>query len=103
MNKLELPMDGTIWIFCGVAFILICKIYNVLLAGDDDSISDLVIAKTLIIAIVAISTGAYFYNMFMSYTPTFSSLPLTTKVPDDSKPTINIPLRTQKLTKLVND
>ena len=101
MNKIELPADGGIWILCGVVYIVVCKVYNTLLAGEEEVISDLVILKTLIMALITVSIGAYVYNMYNSYTPSFSSMPTTTKVVEEPS-ILQAPLRTPRLTRLVN-
>lgn len=101
MSKLELPVDGSIWILCGISFVIVCKMYNTILAGEDDVISDLVIAKTLIMAVMSVSFGSYIYNMYNSYTPSFTSMPITTK-PSEEPVVLHSALRTPRITRLVN-
>ena len=105
MNKVELPLDGGIWILCGVIYVIACKIYNTILAGENDMISDIIIAKTIIIALISISVGSYVYNMYNSYTPSFSSMPTTTQVtaePSTLQTHLRTPLRTPRIVRLVN-
>ena len=100
-TELELPADGSIWIVCGVIYIVVCKGYNMFLAGESEIISDLQISKTLIMAIISISVGTYLYNKYNSYTPSFSAAPVAHNPPPEAPVPLQVPLRNPRLTRLV--
>ena len=87
---------------CVVAYVVLCKAYNVLLAPEpDDHLTDLLITKTSILAIVAVVAGAYALERGRAYKPPFSAVPSTTRPTGAPASPPPLPLQPPKLTRLV--
>lgn len=64
--------ESTINIVSGIAYVILCKVYNYMIASDDEQIPDLLIVKTLVLAIASLCLGHYVMKHFNDYTPSFT-------------------------------
>ena len=74
--------DMMIYVAAVVAYVALCKlVYNVMLASPDEQLSDLIVAKTAVLALVAFVGARYAVDVYQSKKLPFEQIAATPTTP----------------------